>query len=119
MIIKKQKQQALFISMTLVLCLIITTIMVFGFRWRTETKIYECDWEWDDDHDKYDVFVPDLAKHYYVKTEKENLIYVTEDVDGICEIQTRKYLFTDWNQSTEITKFYINLYSVVIEALGY
>lgn len=108
-----KKAKIVFWLFAIVYILTMGALLVFENRWRVETELYACDWEWDDDFDRYDVFVPELLKHFYVRTKDAHIIVIDDDVDGICKITTRRYLVTESNPSVGISEFYINIYSLL------
>ena len=88
--------------------------LVFGARWRAYNDEYVCDWDWDDDHDRYDVVVPELDyAHFYIPTKEAVFVCVEDESDGFCVIQTRKYLCSEHNPTIQMTHFYINLYKII------
>lgn len=68
----------------------------------------DVDYDWDDDHDRYDVFIPEIG-HLYIRTSSAQWVFLPDDstINYACVVYSENIVKTKSNYT--LTKFYINV----------
>lgn len=101
----------LLIPIVVFLCIasILTYLTVFANTWQVSVEEYEdVDYDWDDDHDRYDVFIPEIG-HLYIRTSSAQWVFLPDDstINYACVVYSENIAKTKSNYT--LTKFYINV----------